>query len=377
MVKSKIFAAYLPQYYETPENNEFWGKGFTDWVGVKNSKPLFNEHNQPRIPLNNNYYDLSKIETIEWQANLAKEYGISGFNIYHYWFKNAYKVLEKPAEIILNNSQIDIEYFFSWDNTSWVRSWSNIPGNAWAPKFDNNPRGKKILLEMEYGDENDWKKHFNYLLPFFKDERYLKINNRPVIALMRQDDRKIIQQMFTYWEHMAIQNGFDGLYGITGKKNFGSRSILEAEFIYQPRTTGWAKREALDTRLKRYFGKHLEMKKNVKYLFEYKDIWEKILNNAKRHCKDKLILCGFVRYDDAPRRGKNACVIVNDTPGLFGKYFSELYTISCKNNKPFILLTAWNEWGEGAYLEPDMKYKKAYLKEIKKIVDGINKENDR
>ena len=133
-MKPEIFAAYLPQYHETEENNMFWGKGFTDWVGVKAAKPQFDGHIQPRVPLNNNYYDLSDYKVIHAQAQLAKKYGIDGFNIYHYWFDKSHPVLFKPAQNILEHKDIDIKFFFTWDNHSWIRSWSNIRGNAWAPK---------------------------------------------------------------------------------------------------------------------------------------------------------------------------------------------------------------------------------------------------
>lgn len=111
MKKTKIYTAYLPQYHATEDNNRFWGEGFTDWVGVRNAKPLFDKHNQPKIPLNNNYYNLSDFKTIQWQADLARKHGVNGFNIYHYWFKDGKQELEKPAELLLSHSEIDIEYF--------------------------------------------------------------------------------------------------------------------------------------------------------------------------------------------------------------------------------------------------------------------------
>ena len=161
MVKTKIIAAYLPQFHETKENNEFWGEGFTDWVGVKKAKPQFRGHIQPKVPLDNKYYDLLDVNTIKWQTTLANKYGVDGFNIYHYWFKNGKKMLNKPAELILENKDINIKFFFSWDNCSWVRSWSSIQGNNWTP--ENNNGKKQCLLELDYGDEKQWEKHFNYL----------------------------------------------------------------------------------------------------------------------------------------------------------------------------------------------------------------------
>ena len=124
MKNTKIIAMYLPQYHQIPENDKWWGEGFTDWVGAKSASSLFEGHEQPKIPMNDNYYDLSKADDIRWQAKLAREYGVYGFGIYHYWFSSSQKLLTKPAELILANKDIDIPFFFAWDNCSWVRTWS-------------------------------------------------------------------------------------------------------------------------------------------------------------------------------------------------------------------------------------------------------------
>ena len=132
----KVLAMYLPQYHEVEENSRFWGKGFTDWVSVKKATPLYEGHYQPEVPLNNNYYDLSRKESIKWQIDLAKKYGVYGFGIYHYWFSDEKQLLTKPAELILENKDLDIPFFFAWDNASWRRTWSKFRGNAWAPMED-------------------------------------------------------------------------------------------------------------------------------------------------------------------------------------------------------------------------------------------------
>ena len=141
----QIIALYLPQYHRIPENDKFWGDGFTDWVTVKNAKSLFDGHQQPRVPLNDNYYDLSLKENVAWQAQLAKEYGIDGFGVYHYWFNNEQNLLTKPAEIIRDNDDIDINYFFVWDNGNWIRSWSNVAGNDWAPIAEKKDQGRRSV----------------------------------------------------------------------------------------------------------------------------------------------------------------------------------------------------------------------------------------
>ena len=366
----KIIAMYLPQYHEIEENNKWWGKGYTDWVAVKNSKPLFNNHNQPRIPLNNNYYSLLEVDTLKRQALLAKEYGIYGFGIYHYWFSDSQILLQKPAEIILKNPEIDINFFFTWDNGSWKRTWSNVKrGNDWAPAFDEQDKkeGNGLLAELVYGDEPSWKKHFEYLLPFFKDSRYIKIDNKPLFAFFQPDNNyMIIKKMCDYWKELARQNGFNGLICIS-KENY-KKCNLDYTMRYEPLSTNncydlWKNRIA----------NYLNRIKPHLRIYDYDNVWKKIIKNAKRNKNSKCYYGGFVGFDDSPRRGKKAKIILGQSPLKFEKYLSNLYKISKSQNKEFIFITAWNEWGEGAYLEPDSVSKYDYLKAIKSIKDKYEK----
>ena len=150
----KIIANYLPQYHQTPYNDKWWGDGYTDWVAVKKAKPLFEGHQQPRIPMNENYYALDDVEALQWQAKLAEEYGIYGFGIYHYWFSEEQNLLNTPARMLLEEQDIDINFMFIWDNDTWRRSWSAIQeGNSWAITFEGNPaemekRDNGVLAEL-------------------------------------------------------------------------------------------------------------------------------------------------------------------------------------------------------------------------------------
>lgn len=373
MKKTKIFAAYLPQYHETKENNEFWGKGFTDWDSVKNAKPQFENHIQPRVPLNG-YYDLSDYREIKKQAILAKKYGIDGFNIYHYWFKDGKQALTKPTELLLDHKEIDISFFFTWDNCAWVRSWSNIQGNSWAPSIEQNIKktGKKTLFEFEYGGEEQWKKHFYYLLPYFKDTRYLTINNKPVFALMNNDNVKLLKEMGKYWNRLAIKEGLEGVYLLSRKDEFYNKKLFDNQFLYEPPAASWGKRMSVEGRLSKYFKIKIKNTEPVKYLYSYDSVWKALLKNAKKHKNDKLILGSFVMFDDTPRRGKDARIIIGETPLKFENYFSELYRICCEGNKEILLITAWNEWGEGAYLEPDAENGYKYLEALRNAVDSTN-----
>lgn len=167
----KVIANYLPQFHVIPQNSQWWGEGYTDWVAVKQAKPQFKGHHQPRVPLGGVYYSLDDPKVLQQQADLAKKYNVYGFGMYHYWFSSDLQLLQKPAELLLAHPEIDIHFMFIWDNASWTRTWTRKgAANDWAPKFDRTSKGKEdtgILAELHYGTEKDWKKHFDYLLPFF------------------------------------------------------------------------------------------------------------------------------------------------------------------------------------------------------------------
>lgn len=164
------------------------GEGFTEWTTVRGAASLFEGHKQPIKPLNNHYYNLLEKETMEWQTALMKKYGIDGQCFYHYYFKDGRQILEKPAENLLKWKDIDMPFCFCWANQTWARTWSNIRGNSWADKFEKkgNAGDDGILIEQHYGREKEWKAHFEYLLPFFQDERYIKLNGSPVFIFSRR-----------------------------------------------------------------------------------------------------------------------------------------------------------------------------------------------
>lgn len=369
---------YLPQYHCIPENNEFWGEGFTDWVTVKKATPLWEGHNQPRIPMNNNYYDLSQEENVRWQCKLAKEYGIYGFGIYHYWFNNEKNLLTKPAEIILENKDIDTHYFFAWDNGNWKRSWSNVQGNDWAPLVETEQQkqsGPQILIPYILGDKPDWANHYNFLRPFFMDDRYIKLDNRPIFIIYNYSEK--ILEMADYWSELARKDGFDGVRIIYRYQEQGriitSPVISEAEYQYnyEPIFNGWVD-TTFAQRVKRKLHSLMGKKeKDTLRLLDYDEVWTKILKNAETRFQRQNLLHGcFVTYDDTPRRGGRGTVAKGSSPEKFRDYLARLLAISEKQNKEFVFLTAWNEWGEGAYLEPDTASGYSYLEAVRDAVNS-------
>lgn len=366
----KIIANYLPQYHITEENNKWWGEGFTDWIATKTAKPLFRNHKEPRVPLNNNYYSLDDINAIRWQANLARNYGVYGFGIYHYWFSSNQKLLYKPAELLLNNKDIDINYMFIWDNGSWKRTWKKEKfANDWAPKFDDNlntENNNGILAELIYGGEEDWRIHFEYLLKFFKDKRYIKIDNKPVFAFFQPfNDFETIKKMSNYWDKLAKKNGFNGIICAT-RENY-KKNHLEYKIRYSPFSP-----EYILDKIKYKIKDIIAAKTGTIRFYDYDKCWQEIITNAKKS-DEKTFLSGFVDFDDTPRRANKGRVVQRSTPEKFGQYIEQLARIAKNKNQEYLFVTAWNEWAEGAYLEPDMINGYKYLEQLKLAIEKVNK----
>lgn len=365
----KILAMYLPQYHRIPENDQFWGEGFTDWVTVKKAVSLFDGHVQPFEPLDDNYYDLSEKNNIEWQIHLAKKYGIYGFGIYHYWFSNEKVLLTKPAEIILENKDLDIPFFFAWDNANWRRSWSRFRGNAWAPLEDKKPQPggeeSSLLIKYELGEKPDWKKHFDFLLPYFSDERYIKVDGKPLFEIFNFSDK--IYEMTSYWDELARQNGFAGMHIVYKKSQLYKLPNGVCNFCYEPQYTGWG------AAYKQYIFKGLSILGLAKfgpYKYSYDRVWKGILKNAKNRSDSQDWHGAFVAYDDTPRRGKQGRLVDGSSPEKFEKYLSQLIKVCREQGKEYILLTAWNEWGEGATLEPSKAYGYQYIEAVQRALKG-------
>jgi hypothetical protein len=356
MDKIKAIAIYLPQFHRVKENDEWWGDGFTEWTTVKNAKSLFDGHDQPKEPLSDNYYDLMNKKTMEWQVDLAKKHAIYGFCFYHYWFKDGKQILEKAAENLLQWKDVDMPFCFSWANESWARSWSNIAGkNSWSDKFEDKTKIEEnltgVLLEQKYGTEKDWENHFEYLLPFFKDKRYVKIDNKPVFIIYKPELIGCLKQMIRCWEQLAKKNGLPGVYIVGRNCSIGQQKILSACLVQE-------------------LGGTQKIKNGINTI-SYDDSWKNVLSK-RCNLNEKLFLCCAVNYDDTPRRGRNGVIILGGSVDKFKKYYKQLVIKSIKMKNEFVFINAWNEWGEGMYLEPDKKNGYEYLNVIREVMQECN-----
>ena len=371
----KIIPLYLPQFHTIPENDEWWGKGFTEWVNVREAKPLFEGHNQPRVPLNNNYYDLSDIETLKWQCRIAKEYGIYGFCMYHYWF-NGHLLLEKPMEMLLAHPEIDIKYCISWANHDWTDAW----------KASN--RQPKVLIAHNFDDEKDWVDHFNYLLPFFKDPRYMTENNKPLMVIYIPNIIRKLKKMLDVWSQMARDNGFDGLTFIyqsaaSSFDNSWDHSLFDYGVEMNPGYVGLANRQKNSS----FFPKLMKYSHEIKRFLhirrsllpqkkitevskaDYDYTWQRILELRTISNAPKMIPCAFTDWDNTPRHKERGYLFQGVSPDKFKSYFKQLID-NTKNfyDTDMIFVFAWNEWAEGGYLEPDEKNGFAFLEALKECL---------
>lgn len=366
----KIIAFYLPQFHNIPENDEWWGKGFTEWVNVKKAKSLYPGHEQPRVPLNNNYYNLLDDNVKIWQAKLAKKYGIYGFCYYHYWF-DGHMLLEKPMEQMLANKEIDIPFCICWANEPWTKAWVGE---------------KKTLIPQKYGSQKEWKEHFDYLLPFLKDERYiLDDEGKPILVIYRPEIIGPLNEMLDYWNKLAIEAGLKGISFAYQQLNFDLEKNKDAsrfkyDIEFQPAYSFYfmnKNRYKFLRSLKRHVSEIVEKTtgKDIRQIgrgnklmgfnkVSYDEAWRTILN--QKPMNEKSIPGAFVDWDNTPRHGEKGRIYFGANPQKFEKYMKQLID-KAKNeyHTDMIFIDAWNEWCEGAYLEPDTRYQYGYLEAIK------------
>lgn len=359
----EIIAFYLPQFHEIPENNEWWGEGFTEWTSVRKSKPLFPGHNQPRVPLHHNYYNLLDKKVMKWQAGLAAKAGITGFCFYHYWF-NGKQLLEKPVDNYLKWTDIPQRYCMSWANESWIRTWSNMEGNDWNEVTDNQmcQNGPSVLMKQSYGVRRDWEEHFYYLLPFFRDERYIRYDGKPVFLIHKAAKIKCLDAMLECWNELAEQNGLRGLYVLATNCDDRLSRYVNGRVMFEPNYTLY--NEKIDyyqkrDRLIEWLGKKTGL--NFIKHYNYDAVWQRIVKRNMGKSRYQYFRGGFVDFDASPRRGRNAKIFFGVTPSKFEKYLRQLL----KQENEMLFINAWNEWAEGAHLEPDEKHGYGFLKAVK------------
>ena len=353
----RMFAFYLPQFHEIPENDKWWGKGFTEWTNVKSAKPLYKGHVHPKHPLNNEYYNLLDKSIVEKQTETMRRYGVNGFIYYHYYFEGKL-LLEKPAENLLQWKDINQHFFFCWANHAWIQSKGN---------------DSTVLMPMNYGTEGEWERHFQYLLPFFKDPRYEKRKNKPVFMLFQSkfNEKK---EMMQYFNKRCKQEGFDGLcliesyHGDIASDEFirDSSDVMEYLFYREPTVTNWgySRTRGIVYRVIHKMMNELRKKDIIHYpwVVNGKDLMNYKIQNEK--LGEKVAHGIFFEWDNTPRHKQRGYVITPYEKKDFMMYMDLI------KKEDYLFINAWNEWAEGMILEPTEENGDKYLGWIKEWNDA-------
>jgi hypothetical protein len=330
----KILAYYLPQFHEFEENNKWWGKGFTEWTCVKRTKPLYEGHIVKRPHPDIGYYCLEDVGVRRRQAELAKKYGVHGFCYYHYWFGDK-PLMEKPLEMMLEDGQPDLPFCLCWANEPWRRRMNG--GND------------ELLKEVQYGGEEEWERHLQYLRPFFQHKNYIRINGRPLFLIYRVSQVENFVERMNYWREaenlfivMTIGNFHDDVY-------VPFFPHVDALVDFFPNWLG-------------IISERSYLKGDV-WHYDMTRAHDKMLHSQKWH--DKHFKGMMVGFDSYPRAGKRSNIFSNNKPSDYQQALARQLE---RSEDEFVFLNAWNEWGEGCCLEPDEHYGYAWLEATRMAV---------
>ena len=361
--RPRIIAFYLPQFHPIPENNLWWGKGFTEWTNVGKAKPLFPGHKQPKVPTDLGYYDLRLADNIKAQVELAKEAGIEGFCWWHYYFGNGKQLLEKPLQMVLKDTSINFPFCLGWANESWEKK-----------LWNKDSSGNEMLIKQTYGGEIDYKQHFELVLPYLKDPRYIKVGGKPLFLIYKPDLFEDCRNFIALWRKWAIKNlGTDihfVAHAATDSKNFDKYFAVGFDAVYSNRVRFSEKtfQISIYKTLKYLLSSVLGMPRMV----DFNTVMLRAKNELDRN--EKIypgIICG---WDHTPRSGRKGQVYTNFTLELFQKHiYSILELVKRKNpERQIIFLKSWNEWGEGNFMEPDMEFGTGKIETLRNVIDGCH-----
>ncbi len=353
----KMLAYYLPQFHTFKENDEWWGKGFTEWTNTSASVPLFDGHYQPRTPHKDiGYYDLSDIETLRKQAELAKQHGIYGFCFYYYWFSGK-RLMEKPVDLLLEHKEIEIPFCLCWANENWTRAWDG--------------QTKSILIKQDYSDEDD-KKFIIDMKKYIDDSRYIRINGKPLIVVYNPGQIPNCEKSFNMWRKVAREVGIGEILIWTCRtsNNTAERlnivDVIDAEVEFPPHNT-W---------LDDFAVRDIELHGKSASIFNYQKLVEAVKydfkqgNDIKDNEKPIHHSC-MMAWDNAARRKNNWFTYHNfSLKSLYDwiKVICEQARRDFSEEERFVFINAWNEWAEGTYLEPDEKFGYANINTVSKAL---------
>lgn len=385
-MKPRVIAFYLPQYHPIPENDEWWGPGFTEWTNVVKARPLFRGHVQPRVPTDLGYYDLRSPEVREAQASLAREAGVEGFCWYHYWFGDGRQLLQRPFEEVLASGKPDFPFCLCWANHTWASStWTNAKSLK---------QGSKILMEQRYPGREDNEMHFEALLPAFRDHRYICVDGKPLFAIFDPQHFEGAKEFIAQWRELAAKAGLPGIHFVailrTANPTSYVRTLLhgdrsDPEAVAKTRMTrvmedGY---DAVATDNHQYaqirakgllrggFHDFCAQYLGIRRPFRIRQAEINRYMLLELEKREDVYPTLVPNWDRTPR-SKDDVIYTHSTPEEFGKLASRAFKlVSGKSTEhQIVFLKSWNEWGEGNYMEPDEQYGHGYIEALRHSIDS-------
>lgn len=359
IMNKRLIAIHLPQFHPFKENNEWWGKGFTEWSNVVKGYPRFRGQYQPHIPTDTGFYDLRLPEARQMQADMARESGIYGFCYYHYWF-NGHRLMERPVNEILSSGKPDFPFMLCWANENWARNWDG--------------GFKKLLMEQHYCAEDDIR-HMEYLCKnVFSDSRYIRVNGKPFFVVYKPTEFPNMKETIERWRTIATKYGMDLYLTFMKRRGVDCEYYIaqgfDAAIEFQPTAylSEYNKYKHLIPRLlSRLVGKRASTIEDYKKYMDY--------SLSQPSPSFKLYPGIFPSWDNSARRlSQNFMAFKNSSPSLYGQWLKKIVEkyMPFSEDENFIFVNAWNEWAEGNHLEPDTKWGRAYLEETKRVMLDSN-----
>jgi lipopolysaccharide biosynthesis protein len=350
----RLIAFYLPQFHPIPENDEWWGKGFTEWTNVAKAKPLFRGHYQPHVPADLGFYDLRVGETRVAQAEMAREHGIEGFCYYHYWFAGR-RLLERPFNEVLKNGDPNFPFCLCWANQTWSGVWHGRPNET--------------LIEQTYPGFADHREHFEALVKAFEDPRYIRVKDRPLFMIYQPWEIPSVEKVLDFWNELSVARGLSCPYFVgilfgdeQPPTNFDAFVATRLGPPSAVRSGG----NGMAGRLSRAFLKMIGRPRPK--IYRYSDYVEEMFSEPPHDYFNYP--CVVPNWDNTPRSGARGVVLHGSTPELFRVHLRKAINSVREREMEFrlVFVKSWNEWAEGNHLEPDLKFGRQFLEVTKQEV---------
>jgi hypothetical protein len=352
---ARIIAFYLPQYHPIPENDEWWGAGFTEWRNVARARPMFRGHYQPRVPADLGFYDLRVPEVRQAQADLARTHGVEAFCYWHYWF-NGRRILERPFTEVLQSREPTFPFCLGWANETWTGIWHGFRD--------------RILIEQTYPGLKDYTAHFYAVLPAFSDPRHLTVDGKPLFYVYRPQGLPDPRQFTDLWRELAVKSGLEGLYLVgEGRRAWDARQAgfdasIDTSLLALIGPQPWYRpAERFRWEWKRF--------RSRPTIYRYDDVCETFVEDrlgAAPHVTSHVPL--LPGWDNTPRSGVNGLVLHGSTPAGFRRQVRKALSVGTPAplEHRLVFLKSWNEWAEGNYVEPDLRFGRGYLETLREEV---------